>query len=587
MTEPPKRPVTQKLGFQIAFVLAIVLLPLTVISIVNSVRAMGEVRARAEAALTGETIRAAAQEMRVIELARGTAATLAIAIAPLSGDAAACSAMAHSTATLQSQFPLIGFVAAGGQMHCTSTGAPFDFSKSPVFQQVETGARPDFSVDLQGPIAAISILSLSHPVLTSDQKYLGFVLIALPASPISAPLEGDSTAPSLDLVTFGKDGEILSSSADKDQAQAIIPKTRPLASLTGDQALTFSAPSNAGPVRVYSVVPLVPGALYVLGSRPVDTAMGPHGLLLSVPILLPALIWIASLVAAWLAVDVLVNRPIRRLNESIKSFASGNRKTTTVEVRGAPLEIREMAAAYEQMTDAVMRDEATLEDSLHQKEVLMREVHHRVKNNLQMIASIMNIQLRKAQTPETRAVVKDLQSRVMSLATIHRELYHTTGVSDIHAEELLDALARQTVNVIAGPQSRIDLRIHCDKIRMTPDQAVPLGLLVSEALMNAVKRAQNATVNPPIIELRLVREAPDRAAVEISSSIAEGETATLDQPLDSADLGAQLIFAFAVEVGGRPDISIANGQLLLRVDFALRPLVEAEDRYAQPAAEPA
>ena len=116
-------------------------------------------------------------------------------------------------------------------------------------------------------------------------------------------------------------------------------------------------------------------------------------------------------------------------------------------------------------------------------------MHHRVKNNLQLIASILNLQMRQAVTPEARTLMKGVQDRVMSLATIHRGLYQTSGLTDIMASELLSDLARQVVGLGTGGGRSVTLESNLDPVRLTPDQAVPLALLTTEALTNALKYA--------------------------------------------------------------------------------------------------
>ena len=585
MTLARLRPIVQRLGFQVAFLLAIVLLPLTLISMVNSLRTRTEMQARSEAALTGETMIAAGNEVRLIEEGRGTAAALAAMIGPLLDDTVACSAALARIAATQPQYSQISFVPKDGQLRCSSTGKQFDISTSPIFQQFVKSARPGFAVNRNGQISGTSVLGISNPVFDQSGTYVGYIAISLPHSKLDVMVGSANLAGPLELMTFDRDGTVLVATGGLEDAARSLPKAHSLVALTSDQPLAFSDQSAGGANRVFSIVPVVPGELYLLGTWPSDSGSSFKETLVSVPFLVPALIWIASLIVAWLAVERLVNRPIRRLNSSIKSFAGGSRTMNTVDVAGAPLEIREMAAAYEQMTDAVMRDEAELEDTLHQKEVLLREVHHRVKNNLQMIASIMNMHMRKARTPETHDVIKGLQGRVMSLATIHRELYQTTGVSDIHAAELLDAIARQTVNVVAGPDRRFDLRIHLEDIRMTPDQAVPLALLVGEGLMNGVKYAGLTTAGASLLELRLTRTASDGATMQITGSIESGSIPVNDALDESVGLSTQLMTAFAMQLGGKLESSTSDGKYTMQVDFKLRPLIEAEDRHPANAKE--
>jgi two-component sensor histidine kinase len=212
-------------------------------------------------------------------------------------------------------------------------------------------------------------------------------------------------------------------------------------------------------------------------------------------------------------------------------------------------------------------------------------VHHRVKNNLQMIASIMNMHSRKVKTPETRQVIRGLQGRVMSLATIHRELYQTKGLGDVHAAELLDAIARQTVNVAAGSERRIDLRQQFDDIRMTPDQAVPLALLMGEGLMNAVALVRTVASEMAVISVRLTQTAPDAALLQVDAAQGSGEDPVPAQMDETISLSVQLMGVFAMQLGGKLAQEMADGKYSLSVTFPLRPLVEGEDRHPVHARE--
>jgi two-component sensor histidine kinase len=175
---------------------------------------------------------------------------------------------------------------------------------------------------------------------------------------------------------------------------------------------------------------------------------------------------------------------------------------------------------------------------------------------------------------------------VMSLATIHRELYQTKGVGDVHAAELLDAIARQTVNVAAGPDRRFDLQLHLNDIRMTPDQAVPLALLVGEGLMNAVACARTTAPDVWPLNLRLTQTAPDAATLQIEGFAGEGAESVPEAMEESYSLSGQLMTVFALQLGGKLEQTVAQGKYNMRVDFQLRPLVEGEDRHAVHAPEP-
>ncbi|OSP54427.1 sensor histidine kinase [Pseudoruegeria sp. SK021] len=583
MTTTPTshRRLTDRLGFQLAFVLAAVLLPLTFISLSKSITLVNEVQARSEAALLGETMQAAAGEVRLIQEARGVAEALSNSISPLLDNDVACSRVMARIAERNLEYSLVAFVPNSGLMRCSSTGVEFDFSKSPLFQQIMAAQQPGFTVNPHSQVTGNSVLGVTYPVRGQDGTVIGIVSVSLPHEELGAEIDDNGASNGLTLFTFDPDGQILTSSAGLDDLTAL-PGDLPLEALASAEPLAFSTEGRNGKKRVYSVVPMVPGELYALGTR-LTTSSGALGRLLSsMPVLLPALMWLASLVAAWLAVERLVSRNVRKLSKSIKSFAHGNRVVGDIEVRQAPLEIREMAEAYESMTDTILRDEAELEDTIHQKEVLLREVHHRVKNNLQLIASIMNMQVRRVKSKEARQMMVELRDRVMSLATIHRELFETVGSVDIHADELLKSVVDQITSTSSANGRLFECRTEFDDIRMVPDQAVPLGLLVAETLSSALNHCSTEAAHTPKISVVLRRMDEDTAVVEVINST----TQLYPDPGLPTDLGGQLISAFAMQLGGRVDRDIRGGLYRTRVEFGVSPLSEAEMRFDRPA-EPA
>src|SRR5690606_6386022 len=113
---------------------------------------------------------------------------------------------------------------------------------------------------------------------------------------------------------------------------------------------------------------------------------------------------------------------------------------------------------------------------------------------------------RRLHSPEARVLMKSLQDRVMSLATIHRGLYQTSGLADVRADELLTDIVRQIFKMSSGPGRSFDVSTKFDDLNLTPDQAVPLSLLLTEALTNAIKYAGSDNGGLPTIHISLRRE---------------------------------------------------------------------------------
>jgi two-component sensor histidine kinase len=352
-----------------------------------------------------------------------------------------------------------------------------------------------------------------------------------------------------------------------------------LTAYAGPDARVFRAVSSGGDARTYAVVPLIADELYLMSSWRVTDA--PPLLRPGITQYLPPLVmWAVGLLVAGWASERLVNRHMRVLHRSIARFSQGDRSQPRIDMAGAPRELQEVGNAFVAMTDSITRSEAALEDTIHQKEVLLREVHHRVKNNLQLIASIMNMQMRRAHTPEVKQVLKGLQDRIMSLATIHRGLYQTSGLADIHADELLSDIVRQIMTLGSGPDRRFDLDLDIDDIRMTPDQAVPLSLLLTEAVTNAMKYTPAEVGTTPRVSVHLKREDGDMALLSVLNPRTDQAHSTkmAERLAEATGLGTQLLQAFAMQVGGTLTQEIGDETYKIMVRFAIDTLDVAEDR---------
>jgi two-component sensor histidine kinase len=372
---------------------------------------------------------------------------------------------------------------------------------------------------------------------------------------------------------------LLTSNIELQAAEQRIPSDRPLTSFVGTEADVFQARSATGNTMTYAVAPVIEGELYLMSSFAPDNpdfwfGYGPAAFL---PTLL---MWLAGLLASGLAAELLVTRHVRTLNRSILSFAQGDRRLQSIDLKNAPSELDELAAAYLAMTESVTRSEAELEDSVHQKEVLLREVHHRVKNNLQLISSIMNIQIRSAHSGEAKNLLKNLQERVMSLATVHRGLYQTSGLADVRARELIPDIVRQIMTMSSGPEKPFHTETDIDDLRLVPDQAVPLSLLLAEALTNAIKHSGVSRGNPGNLTVRLKRSGGSDAVLEVVNT-KQQHVAGQTREGAGTGIGSQLITAFVQQLGGKKELEEVDNGYALRVTFTVAALATAENRLAR------
>jgi PAS domain S-box-containing protein len=135
------------------------------------------------------------------------------------------------------------------------------------------------------------------------------------------------------------------------------------------------------------------------------------------------------------------------------------------------------------------RAEALLQNLLSEKESLLKEIHHRVKNNMQIISSLLRLQSGQSSHPDAKATLLDMQNRVHSMALIHEHLYRSENLAAVDLADYLKGLCQQLSRTFASPPGNIQLHLNLASIRLEIDRAIPCGLLVNELVSNAFKHA--------------------------------------------------------------------------------------------------
>jgi two-component sensor histidine kinase/DNA-binding NarL/FixJ family response regulator len=142
-----------------------------------------------------------------------------------------------------------------------------------------------------------------------------------------------------------------------------------------------------------------------------------------------------------------------------------------------------------EVEEARKRAEDQIEASLKEKEVLLREIHHRVKNNLQVVSSLLNMQARAAKDKDTIDILSESRNRINTMALIHSQLYESGNLSAINMKGFVDNMLRQLVQSYPVQDTKITQIVQGDDYPFPISVAVPVGLIVNELLSNAFKHA--------------------------------------------------------------------------------------------------
>jgi PAS domain S-box-containing protein len=200
-----------------------------------------------------------------------------------------------------------------------------------------------------------------------------------------------------------------------------------------------------------------------------------------------------------------------------------------------------------------------IRDSLKEKEVLLQEVHHRVKNNLQVISSILNLQTSYVNDPGTLEILKESQNRIKSMSFIHETLYRTTDFSSINFSEYIKSLSYNLIQSYRLQNCHVDFVADVDEVEMSIDQAIPCGLIVNELVSNALKYAYTGRSKGKLaISLK---EKNNRIFLQISD---DGIGLPENFKFEKTDsLGVQLVYSLTEQLDGTIEVDASDGTSFL------------------------
>ena len=191
-------------------------------------------------------------------------------------------------------------------------------------------------------------------------------------------------------------------------------------------------------------------------------------------------------VQAFLSGDESVKMQIFRVDQVCKDGGTVPTEVVANMITDDEGNISGLLAVSRDITERVKMEEE-IQQSLEEKEMLLKEIHHRVKNNLMIIASLLNLQSRYIKDKEALGIFKESQNRANSMALIHEKLYRSTDLKRINFGEYIRTLANDLFRTYTDSSGRINLIIDVEDVMMDINTSIPLGLMLNELISNALK----------------------------------------------------------------------------------------------------
>jgi PAS domain S-box-containing protein len=201
------------------------------------------------------------------------------------------------------------------------------------------------------------------------------------------------------------------------------------------------------------------------------------------------------------------------------------------------------------------QEAARIRAALTEKDVLLREIHHRVKNNLQIVSSLLDLQAAQVSDQATRDLLRDSQNRIHSMALIHQTLYGSTDFESVDFAQFSETLLSLLIRSYGIDAGRITIRVEVEPLRLPIDVAVPCGLVVNELITNAFKHAF-ANRDHGEIRIALTRQSGNEVLLSVSDN-GIGLPDNLDIGTTET-IGLQLVHMLAMQLDGEITIHRSN-----------------------------
>ena len=479
----PRAPASIRVRLGLA--LAIALLPVLILSGVQADLEFRRESREQSASLLAAAQRSAASANSRIE----TAQILLQALAPETGGPDCPQRLAAVARRVPGYQNLIRFDAAG-RVACAAAAAPADPGRAgrPWFRALAVGAPMVVARDAGAIYARAPSILVATPIPGPDGRFTGAMASVIAVSSLRPDQVVGALPPGADVTVFDLQGRRLTGLdlGPLPPKAAALLRARP-AGLGRSQAWIWSEPERDGRSRIYAAAPLAGDQILIVLSAP-NAGLATWAWLNPISaVALPLLAFTLALAAVWIVAERGVIRWIAYLQRIAALYVRGRFAVRPVRAEQAPPEIRDLAETLGDMAAAIAARDEALVGHLAQKDAMLREIHHRVKNNLQVISSLLNLQQRTLNDPAARAAVSDTRQRIGALALIYRALYQSPDLKRVDLHDFLEELIGQVVTGESGLAPPVRTDLDCEPLEIDPDLLAPLALFAVEAISNARK----------------------------------------------------------------------------------------------------
>ncbi|MEQ8299371.1 MAG: sensor histidine kinase [Hyphomonas sp.] len=386
----------------------------------------------------------------------------------------------------------------------------------------------------------------------SEEEFAGSAGLELRADQLALLSRGDDLPEGVEIALLDDRGEAFGSArfakVDADWIKQV-EKSR--------SAELYVMPNKGGSSLDVVIKPVGPGNVYAAISRKSPGFWSDFTLRPISSIGLPLIAFSVALLAVWLAIDSLVLRWLSRLTRTVRVYGAGRYQFKAGETFDkAPDEIARLARAMDVMAKDIGERDRDLKLAIASRDAAVREIHHRVKNNLQIVTSFLNLQGRQLKDPKAKAAISAARHRIDALAIVHQTLYQNERLEQVQLKPFLTGLVMHLSEALGMDDMGVKVTQSYANVMRPADDAIPMALFVVEAITNAMKYAFDSKGGE--IHISLATD-ENGITLEISDNGRGYDVAAVSGQTNGSGLGSKLMNAFSRQLSAELNVDTEEG----------------------------
>lgn len=539
-----------RLRRRLSVLVAVALVPSLLLTAYNAARWRIFIESESRATALSQARLAAGALEQIVDNARQL--TTAMAKFPLNADdPAECAAYFSAIISDVPTFRQAAIIDTDGKLLCSTDPAQSALDvggRIRFYQSLKAGKLSVATLLADGPARATSI-QISMPYKDADGAAKGIIVLTADAEKLAEAFATYQWRSEHALVIFNGQGSLVLTlpANGSAEADAVAKQIFPL--IGHDNPATIDIKDALGRPLIIGVAPSAhaPGSLFTAVAVDRDAALAETSLVNVRGIAFDFGFIILAVIVVWLAAYLMIDRPVRAIIKSTRKWEAGDTALAFPKFK--------YSDEFGQLSAALTRMAGRIEELLKQKDLLLRELQHRVMNSLALLSSLLEMQRRSTKSAVAKENLANARDRVVAMGTVYRQLYQADTLEYVDFSEFLKTICSTSGNAYVGAK-RPSIEVEADSLELSGPHAITLGMVTHELITNALKHAFTGTESGSI---KVTLKHKKRRGVDLS--IADrGRGLPPDFQINgkSSSLGMKMVVSTVQQLGGTLDINRLN-----------------------------